>query len=533
MTSVPPLAGNPPPDPAPDLAAGPAHTGPARVGIVIRTRDRPLFVTRALRSVLAQTCGGWRVMLVNDGGNREALMAELVAAGLAGHFAPDADPLQAGTMDLLHHDTSVGRSEAFNRGARALATEFVCCLDDDDTWEPDFLSALLAHHDSTRAHVPDLGGVAALVSALGEDLQLIDGQEVLVPLGEEGLPNAFRRTDFFLNPIAYATYRHDLYPVQWMLNRAAVLAVGGFPPEFSVMEDRAFMTRFLEHWRLAILDRVLAHHHRRIRRTSDQAQSVAMNTLDNPSYDWRRFSDLARMAVNSPDPADPSVSAPMLRALGATLLKEINDETSALWHKINGESAALRERLAALERRFDAGTTPPEAETDPASRLWSLWTAVGPDDLGYRLGVETPFLDRLHLSMPQAQDGLALHASPSRRRLVVQVPATLDWCALEISLGGLARAGEGLRCELVLSGTEEFLFETALSLWTRDRLGRRTHQFQISHVHACPGPGGLRLVRDIPAALLAQGDTPRLSVALPRRAQNFRLICHDLAISRL
>lgn len=520
MTSVPPLASDPSPV-------------PARVGIVIRTRDRPLFVARALRSVLAQTHGGWRVMLVNDGGDRATLETGLAMAGLARQFDAAADPLEGGSMALLHHETSVGRSEAFNRGARALETELVCCLDDDDTWEPEFLAALLAHYDSTRALAPDLGGVAALVSALSEDLQRVDGHEVLVPLGEEGLPNAFRRTDFFLNPIAYATYRHDLYPVQWMLNRAAVLAVGGFPPEFNVMEDRAFMTRFLEHWRLAILDRVLAHHHRRIRRTSDQAQSVAMNTLDNPSYDWRLFSDLARGTVNSPDPSDPGVSAPMLRALGATLLKEINDETSALWHKINGESAALRERLAALERRIDGGANPPLAETAPASRLWSLWDPVGTEELGYRLGVETPFLERLILSMPESQPGLALHASPSRRRLVVQVPATRDWCALEVSLAGLAKTGEGLRCELVLSGADEFLFETALSIWTRDRLGRRAHQFQVPHVHACPGPGGLRLVREFPATLLAQGDTPRLSIALPRWAQNFRLACHDLAISRL
>ncbi|MFN4099677.1 MAG: hypothetical protein ACK4GT_07865, partial [Pararhodobacter sp.] len=363
-----------------------------------------------------------------------------------------------------------------------------------------------------------------------------DGITTLVPLGEDDLPHSFKRKDFFLDPVAYATYRHDLYPVQWMLRRAEALAVGGFPEAFSVMEDRAFMTRFLQRWRLAILDRPLAFHHRRPRRHGDTSQSVVLNTLDNPSYDWRLFSDLAKVALNSPpegaDDASAARTAELIRAVAGTVIKELNDETSALWHKINGESATLRARIQALDARIGHVEAREEAEAPAEARRWSLWDTVGEQDAGYALGAGTPFLERLDLSMAEATPGLLLHASPVRRQMVVQVPRTGDWTALELSLAGLARRGEGLRCELVVSHPTGFLFETALSLSLRDRLGRKSHGFEGNHVHACPPGGSLRITRDFPSDWLARSDKPKLSIALPRQALDFRFLCHDLVVSR-
>lgn len=498
------------------------NASPPRVGVVIRTKDRPLFVVRALRSVLAQTSASWHMVLVNDGGDAAALKPALQAPDLA------AAPTQA-RLTVMNLPSSIGRSAAFNRGAKALATEFVCCLDDDDSWEPDFLASLLALHDATKALAPDLGGVAALVTAVREDIVPGPGGDSIVKLGEDDLPHSFKRTDFFLNPIAYATYRHDLYPVQWMLNREAVLAVGGFPEDFDVMEDRAFMTRFVQRWRVAILDRKLAYHHRRVRRTGDTQQSVTLNTLDNPSYDWRLYADLAKGKVsgNGADPGD------LTRAAAATVIKELNDETSALWHKINGEAMALRARIEALDARITGAPDPKIVAAPLAARVWSLWPTIGAGDVGYPLVAGTGFLDRLSLSMPQTQPGTMLHASVAQGRMVVQIPRTLDWAALEISLAGLADRQGGLRCELILSAEDGYLFETALSLSMRDRLGRRSHAFDESHVHSCPPGGTVLVTRDFTAAQLARSDTPKLSIALPRQAHDFRLCCHDLVVSRI
>lgn len=488
------------------------------VGIVTRTRDRPLFVVRALRAVLAQTHPDWRLVLVNDGGDAAALRAALAEGGLAARFGE-------GVLSVLDNPASRGRAAAFNQGLAALDTDFVACLDDDDTWHPEFLAALVAFHAANAPLIPDLGGVAARVTALREDVATeADGRARIVPLGEDGLPNAFHRPDFLIGPLAYGAYRQDLYPVQWILDRRAAAALGGFPEEFEVMEDRAFLTRFLQHHRIALLDRPLAFHHRRVRRATDTAQTAELNTLDNPSYDWRRFADLAQPRTTTPATGPEAALAGLVRAVGTTVLKELNDETSALWHKINGEAKGLRERIEALEARL-AGGPPPPPEVEAAGAPWSLWAAVGTQDIGYPLGIGHPFLGRLTVSCAGPDEGLLFHAAPDRREAVLQVPATGSWCALELDLTGLAPAGRGLRLDVVAGLSGGGLFQTAL---VRRQPDGRGHAVSDAHVHAAADGALAHVTRYFPPAALAPAGAPRLSIVLPRQASNLRLRLHDL-----
>lgn len=500
----------------------------ARVGIVIRTRDRPLFVRRALASVLAQTYPHWQIALVNDGGARPALEAAVTEVRAA-------IPIPDSALVVEHLPRSIGRSAAFNLGMARLDTEFITCLDDDDTWSPEFLRALIGFHAETAALVPDLGGVMCRLTAIREEVVEKEGGSTVVTLGEDDLPNAFKRNDFFINPIAYACYRQDVYPVQWMLNRAAAIAAGGFPVEFNVMEDRAFMTRFLQHWRLAVLDQPLAFHHRRVSRRDDRARRVDMNTIDNPSYDWRLFSDLSRMPAHSPadDDAEASAQATLLRAVASTVLREVNDETSALWHKIDGEAARLREKLEQLENRLSDAAPATPLSADPARLAWSLWDRQGDQEFGHAIAPGHPFTGRFLLSQNFDIPGRLVHVSKLRRRLVVQLPETRDWSAVEIALDGLAEPGGGLRCAFELISDHAFLFETALSINTRDRLGRARHSFVENHVHACPANAHVTVTRDFSSDLLTGDENPKLSIILPRQARNFQFCCRDLIISRL
>ena len=502
------------------------------VGIVTRTRDRNVFLTRAVRTVLAQTHAHWHLVLVNDGGDPEALRAALRTNGLIEQFTE-------GRLTILDNPVSRGRAAAFNQGLAALDTTFVACLDDDDSWEPDFLSALTGFFRDNAALIPDLGGVAAMVTALREDvIDGPDGTQRIVALGEDGLPNSFSRGDFLINPIAYATYRHDLYPVQWILRREAVLATGGFPEDFEVMEDRAFLLRFLQSWRIAVLDRPLAFHHRRVRRGEDGAQSAEMNTLDNPSYDWRRFADLAMPAVTRPEGAEDRDLPRLIRAVGASVVKELNDETSALWHKVNGEAAGLRARIDALEESLSrhARLAPPGSLTDAAATLpegplvWSLWPAVGSVQQGFSLTPGHRFFERLELSHAGHGAGLLLHAEPDARLLQLQVPQTGDWCAVELVLDGLAIPGRGLTCHIALDLPAGGLFETALVAARRRGTGKIEHEITDTHVHAAATYGAQILSRRIAPEALAAGVT-KLSVILPREATNLTIGLHDVSVS--
>lgn len=490
----------------------------AGVGIVTRTRDRPLFLARALASVLGQRHADWQLVIVNDGGDPAAVHATLVAAAGA---ASDRRIRVIDTADRR------GRAAAFNLGLAALDTRFLCCLDDDDTWHPDFLAELVAFHAANAPLVADLGGVAAQVTALREEVAAgPDGRRTIVPLGEDGLPNAFRRTDFLLGPLAYATYRHDLYPVQWMLERSLAAQLGGFPEAFEVMEDRAFLLRFLQHRRIALLDRRLAFHHRRVQRVADTGQTAEMNTLDNPSYDWRRFSDLALPPMTSPAEAPEAPLAGLIRAAAAAVVRELNDETSALWLKVNGEAEGLRAALRTLEARL--GAPPAGDAVAEGAAVWSLWSAVGAGEIGYALGIGVPFLGRLSLSHAGSAEGLLFHAAPARREAILQVPQTGGWCALELDLAGLAPAGGAVWLDLVAGVAGGGLIQTGI-VQTRAQGGG--FEMLAPHVHAAPGGGVVRLRRHLAAELLNPARRPRLSIVLPRQASNLRLHLHELAVS--
>lgn len=505
------------------------------IGVVIRTRDRPLFVQRAIASVQAQTHLNWHIILVNDGGDAMALGKAIAAQRRA--------PGMEGKLTVLDLSPGVGRSAAFNRGAEALSTELVACLDDDDTWASDFMAALAAFYLQTRATVKHLGGVGAQVTALKEDLITTEqGQEIHV-IGEEALPPSFSRPEFFLNPLAYACYRQDIYPVQWILRRDAVLATGGFPEEFDVMEDRAFLNRFLARYRVAMLDRKLAYHHRRVARAEDRERNVLLNTLDNPSYDWRLFSDLARPGLDLEQSAEP---AAVVRSILADLLSEVNYETSAIWQKVDGEMASLKARLdhdktellgalAALAAQVTGQPEPLPQQAFPdipvAQRAYDLWRMVPAGGSAQHLSPGKRFAGQLEMSIAAPLNGLMLHAAPHRSRLDIQIPATGDWAAIELSLDGLRRPGEGVQLHLQLSALEDYLFETALVRKASDATtGYDLGDFQV---HACFRDTGCLLTRRIEAAWLDRAQDPKLSIILPRQAANFRWICHNLILERL
>lgn len=493
------------------------------VGIVVRTRDRPMFVTRALASVQAQHHRNWRVVLVNDGGDPAPLEAALLPE-------EDAPLMPSARFEILHLSPGQGRAAAFNRGVAALATDFVACLDDDDRWDPGFLQELLGFYTQTRPLVADLGGVAAQVTAIREELIPGPSGARIRMLGEDALPRAFGREEFFVNPLAYACYRQDLYPVQWIIRRDALLSVGGFPEDFDVMEDRAFLNRFLGRWRMAMLDRKLAFHHRRVARQDDSTRNVLFNSLDNPSYDWRLFADLA-LPHRTATPSD--MQSADLHAVAAALLKELNFETSALWQKLDGEAAALRAEIAALAHASAAPMPPSPPPADPEAVVFDLWAELDGARIAHALAPDTPFAGRFSLSRGFAQDGTLLHLSAPDRRLEVQLPETRDWSAIEMALDGLVPPGTGLRCELRLYSDDGYLFETALVVSDIGATDRPAHSIRAREVHACPaGASGVTIVRRFDAGLLAQGHAPRLSVILPRQARNFRFCCTGFVVER-
>jgi len=108
-----------------------------KISIIIPTCNRPLLLTRAIRSVLTQTYQDFEVIVVDDGLKERA---ENVVAAFG-------DP----RIRSIKNETSLGGGGARNRGIREAHTEFIAFLDDDDEWLPEKLSIQMeqfAHSDS-------------------------------------------------------------------------------------------------------------------------------------------------------------------------------------------------------------------------------------------------------------------------------------------------------------------------------------------------------------------------------------------------
>lgn len=100
--------------------------------IIIPTHDRPLLLSRTLRSLIDQTYQDFKVIIVSDSASYLPPFQELVA-------------LQGRYLYVIRGCGAKGPAPSRNMGLELVDTPYVIFLDDDDTFEPDHLQKLAAH----------------------------------------------------------------------------------------------------------------------------------------------------------------------------------------------------------------------------------------------------------------------------------------------------------------------------------------------------------------------------------------------------
>lgn len=192
---------------------------PSRVSVIVRTKNRPEFLARALADIAGQTFGDVVVLVVNDGGDSTVAAQIVSAAG----------------VDVRLIDTAApgGRCVAANTGvAAADGSEFVVLHDDDDLWDPRFLERTVAWLD---AHPEDVG--VAVATAIAYE-QRIDGAWVetsRVPFWE-GMTRV-SLTDML--------DRNRVVPISLLYRRRVHDEVGGYDERLGTVEDWEFLLRVL------------------------------------------------------------------------------------------------------------------------------------------------------------------------------------------------------------------------------------------------------------------------------------------------
>ena len=126
----------------------------ATVTVVVRTRNRPAMLTRALASIASQTFDDYEVVIVNDAGD-EAEVREIVKKQKSAVRSK---------ITIVTNEVSKGREAALEFGLSASHNRYYAVHDDDDSWHPHFLKKTVAYLDEH----PQAGGVATRCEIIRE-----------------------------------------------------------------------------------------------------------------------------------------------------------------------------------------------------------------------------------------------------------------------------------------------------------------------------------------------------------------------------
>ena len=237
-----------------------------RVDIVVRTKNRPQFLARALDDILAQEYPHWQLIIVNDGG--DPVQAEVARR-----------PGLEGRVTLLDLPESLGRGGAVMPGIEAGHAPYIAIHDDDDTWHPQFLTRTIKHLRST-----DDVAVSVRTEIIWETPALHEtGRELFHPLMQE--PTYFDLLRF-----------NHVVPIS-LLYRRCVLDTIGFDQRLRSVSDWDVNLRLWQVGTVGFLDgEPLAYWHQRRSAEGDAANSVIAEPHSHYLHD-RRVRDEALRRV--------------------------------------------------------------------------------------------------------------------------------------------------------------------------------------------------------------------------------------------
>jgi glycosyltransferase involved in cell wall biosynthesis len=276
----------------------------------------------------SQTHRDLQPIIVNDGGSRADVDRLVAESGLK-------------NTRVIHHFSPVGRGAAFNAGLEVADGTLIGCLDDDDTYHPDFCRRMESAFRGHAAHYSDAIGIVCRSEEVYEDVV----QNTITEPRRFGecIRETYRHqmwqynnAEELVSPYFYFIGRHDFLPVQTLFRRDFLIAEGGFREDAEVLEDKPLYFRMMLRGRVFVLDEILAFHHNRNHKDS----SLTSNTMFNKHYNWRRefanfYSDPYHANCGTAPPTHfTQVLFPLFRESTLHLLWELRGEHLPSRHRM-------------------------------------------------------------------------------------------------------------------------------------------------------------------------------------------------------
>lgn len=208
-----------------DTAANPL------VSVIVRTKDRPMLVKRALRSISKQTYRPVEVVLVNDGG------CDLDSEELQGILGDVS-------LNYISLGKNTGRAHAGNVGLDNVKGKYIGFLDDDDELSPE--------------HLRDL---AAKLANSGSKVAYTDAEVVIVDITAEGdVVEKFRHLYYSQDFSPEMLLIQNYIPFICLLFEKSVFDGVRFDESFEIFEDWKILIKLSERYWFEHIRKVTARY---------------------------------------------------------------------------------------------------------------------------------------------------------------------------------------------------------------------------------------------------------------------------------
>lgn len=254
------------------------------VDIIMRTKNRPILLVRALASVLSQNHQNWHLFLINDGGNKKKLENTLESYL----------PAFGEKLTLINNENSLGMEAASNEALQLSKGDFIVVHDDDDSWHPAFLAKCVEY--LRRPENRNYAGVITNCELIRETIEDCIVKEVS------------REQWFFFKAIV--TYKDLLIgnftpPITFLIRKDAADVAGKFNPNLPVLGDWDYIIRIMQVGDIATINENLAYYHHRINvpNSVSEYQNTVTNGVDRHNLYNALYTNASMRATLNQDPA--------------------------------------------------------------------------------------------------------------------------------------------------------------------------------------------------------------------------------------
>jgi len=285
------------------------------------------MLKRAVQSVGAQSFQDLELVIVNDAGSTEPVESALASA---------PEWLRERTT-VVTNETSHGREAALEDGLAASSCEFFAIHDDDDSWEPSFLAACVAHLDEHPEH----GAVATRCDVVDEMVTeegLVErGHWVMTKDGES----------WTLIDTMVANY---VPPISQLIRREVADRIGHWDGNLLTQADWDFNLRLLATSPVGFINgEPLAHWHHRDSTDGTMGNSVVVDAVHHRTDNLAIRDRYARLSLEGAG-TEASVSHGAPAAPGNLGLLLVSAE---YYHRLEERLHQHEEHLREHEKKLD------------------------------------------------------------------------------------------------------------------------------------------------------------------------------------